>query len=442
MRRIIVGIVSICAVLLGIVTVGLAAQQQTIKLAHIYDPAGGGGMLANYDWIKEQVVDFEREFPDVKIQLEQFIWDQIDTKMMSDYKAGVWHDVTMSMTMLMPQHFVVDDLLNLTPYINKWTAKEYRDFAWHPSWKKFVKDDMIIAVPLGMHTRQQVYRRDMFEEVGLDPNAPPETLDQLINYAKRLTRDTDGDGTPDIWGLGMYLGPQRATIELYFAPYLWYYGGQLWDPATEKAVFASEAGVKTAKFLYDLIYTHKVTPEWAISGLYDEVIATPFLNNKYGMAGGWGNYWIEPLQREGFAEGVSPPTTQAKGTVADLFICPKGTSRFTNTWSISIHKLTKNADLSFKLLESIIRPDSLWTFPDAGLPARRSLWQRPAMKTDFYLKWAEVANVGRPMPSTARYMELSDTVAVCLQEIIAQKAPIQATLEKFQDEYNRKYAGQ
>ena len=38
------------------------------------------------------------------------------------------------------------------------------------------------------------YRKDLFEEAGLDPEKPPKTFEEFLEYAKALTKDTDGDG--------------------------------------------------------------------------------------------------------------------------------------------------------------------------------------------------------------------------------------------------------
>jgi ABC-type glycerol-3-phosphate transport system substrate-binding protein len=95
-----------------------------------------------------------------------------------------------------------------------------------------------------------------------------------------------------------------------------------------------------------------------------------------------------------------------------------------------------------KLIEYILQPEKLATFPDAGLPTRLSLWEKPEFQTPFYEIWLEAAKTGRPMPSTGYYGELADTVAAAMQEILANQAPIAETLQKFQDEYNSEYAGE
>ena len=45
-----------------------------------------------------------------------------------------------------------------------------------------------------------MYRPSLLKEAGYD--APPQTWDELLDMAKTLNKDTDGDGTIDIYGVG------------------------------------------------------------------------------------------------------------------------------------------------------------------------------------------------------------------------------------------------
>ncbi len=60
---------------------------------------------------------------------------------------------------------------------------EFYDKHWVFPW--YLEPSMMLA-----------YRKDMFEAAGLDPNAPPTTWAQLIEYGEKLT-------TFDVWGLNM-----------------------------------------------------------------------------------------------------------------------------------------------------------------------------------------------------------------------------------------------
>lgn len=418
------------------------SQENLLKFTHIYDPLAGPHGKSNTDWIDERLAIFKRLYPDLHIELEQAKWDQIDTKSMADFRAGIRHDVLLTSPQFLPKHAVVQDLLNLNPFL-QWEEDQIADFAWNPVWHKCEQHGKRIGVPMGAHTRLCIYRKDMFADVGLNPDNPPATLQELVAYAQKLTRDMNGDGKTDIWGLGVYFGPSRGTIELAFAPMLWHFGGKLWEEKTKQAVFASKEGIKAAQFLNDLMNKYKVTPRWAVSGTYDDVILRGFLEGKIAIAWGWGSYWIQPLEQAGFIKGCFPPEPQGRTIKAGVFVTPTNCkAQFTNAWTISVHALTPKPVESVQLLETFVEPEALFTFPDAGLPARLSTWQRPEYQTEFYQTWFEAVKNGRSMPPTAHYEELANSVAAALQEILVKNAPIETMLLKFQKAYNKRYAGE
>ena len=417
---------------------GCKPAGNAIRLAHIYDPLSGPSSRANCDWIERVTQRYQETHQDIAISFEQFKWDQIDAKLMTDYRAGARHDIAWTSPQWMAKHFVTGDLLDLPPLLN-WTPEETSDFSWSPAWKASERDEEVLGIPNGVHTRVVCFRRDYFEEAGLDPDNPPQTLEEIVTAAVKLTRHEE---EREVWGLGVYCGRERGTIELAFAPLLWHFGGELWDGTTGRATFASQAGIEAAQFLHDLMYKHKVCPRWCATGTYDDDILEAFLSGKLAMAWGWGSYWIEVLEQKGWIRGLFPPTPQGQAVIADVFVTPTvPQSQFTNAWTLSIHALSEQSQLAADLLTFLVQPEQLIDFPDAGLPARKSMWARQEYQTPFYRRWLHAAERGRPMPSTPHYNELADSVGAAIQEILLEHADIPTTLKRAEDEYNARFAG-
>ena len=118
---------------------------------------------------------------------------------MSDYQSGVEHDVLITTSMLFPQHYAVGDLLNLQPYVDQWDQAEVEDFSWNPVWDICCDDGDVYGIPLGLHIRGLVYRKDLFEQAGLDPESPPTTIEELLEYAEILTNPDE-----NVYGLGIW----------------------------------------------------------------------------------------------------------------------------------------------------------------------------------------------------------------------------------------------
>lgn len=65
-------------------------------------------------------------------------------------------------------------------------------------WETITYDGKIWGVPYWCSTSVLLCDWPLFEEEGF--TEPPKTWEQLLDYAKRLTKDTDGDGDIDQWG--------------------------------------------------------------------------------------------------------------------------------------------------------------------------------------------------------------------------------------------------
>ena len=93
-----------------------------------------------------------------------------------------------------------------------------------------------IADRLGNHLAL-VYNKRLFEEAGL--TEAPQTIDELIEFGKKLTIDKNGDGTIDQWGFVW-----NYTEPFWYIPFFGGYGGKVFDennnpeldtPAAEEA---------------------------------------------------------------------------------------------------------------------------------------------------------------------------------------------------------------
>jgi ABC-type glycerol-3-phosphate transport system substrate-binding protein len=421
-------------------TTAPAAAGGTVKWAEFYSMLTDASGKLNQDWIKSVVTQFEEANPGWKVEQEAIKWDQIDQKAILDLTAGVDHDLMFSSPQLMAKHLKTDTYIDLTPFIGQLDKKEQDDLNWSPGYKAASVGGKQIGLATGVHTRTNVYNRTLFKEAGLDPDKPLTTLDEVIEAAKATTK-----ADQDVWGLGMFLGNSRATIELYYAPIVWANGGDFYDAAAKKATLANEASVKAVQWLYDLVYTHKVTPPYAFASDadYNNLIFTAFTERKIVQGMGFGSYWIGGVQAADMFKDCFPATATCEPAEAGVMVQPGAArAQFTNAWCTSIHKLSMNADMAWKLMMTMYKAENLKTYPDAGLPARLSAWDAPEYSSAFYKTWLEAAQNGKPMPPTPFYPELADTTAAAIQEILSKQSDIASTLKKYDDEWNSKYSGQ
>lgn len=120
---------------------------------------------------------------------------------------------------------------------------DFYDVAWEYSKYK----GKICAIPYNISTPVLIYNKKLMREAGLDPNRPPNTWEELLEYAKRITRDLNGDGEPDVWGVNV------ADVPWIFKSMLLQNGCPIIIPETTNPVFDSPAGIEAAKFWKKLV---------------------------------------------------------------------------------------------------------------------------------------------------------------------------------------------
>ena len=409
-----------------------AGGKTAVRVAHFYDPAAGGGSALSLDWLNKVKAAFERQNPNAVIEWEFQQWDEIDVKIISDYRAGITaHDVTFSSPQLFPLHAEVGTFADISPFVKRdWSASQVADLSWASTWQQTFLNGKQVGLPLGNHARVFIWNKEHFRAAGLDPNRPPRNMDEVIEFAKKLNNPAAG-----VYGLGIPLGPSRATIELSFSIFMWGFGGESIDPVTKAAVFADANGVRVAELIWDLVNTHKVVPPDAVTNTFD--LADYFENGKTSMTFGWGSYHTDRLDRIGWAKGLLPPKADAQLFNVGVTQNPTATQNgFTNCWAISIYEKSKNKELAWKFIQEIFKSD-MTEYADAGLPIQQAEWRKPEYQTEYFQVFKKAIELGKPMPQTPYYGDLADTIAAALQRCLsAPRSDVPRIFREAQQEYN------
>ncbi len=147
------------------------------------------------------------------------------------------------------ESFSADDLAKMG--IN---VSDYVQSAWDVVKHKGKYYGTVNAIlPLGLY-----YNKDMFKEAGLDPNKPPTNLDEFVAYAKKLTRDTNGDGKIDQWGT-MLRNSMNSTLWEWEGTMV-QNGGMLLNKEMTKANFNNKLGIDALNQMLDYSRKYKIAP--------------------------------------------------------------------------------------------------------------------------------------------------------------------------------------
>ena len=201
------------------------------------------------------MAEFNAQHPQIQVEV-LYTGNQFGTrdKLLAAVAGNVPPDVALVDQFWPPLMVATGALLPLGHFVN---PEEYlQDFS------QVSRDTVTVrgeawTVPFSLSNQILLYNKDKFREVGLDPEQPPTSWDELVEYAHALTRDLDGDGRTDEWGLNF---TTRANLgSMYaFITFLWQAGGELYSEDYTEAVFHSQAAIETAQFWIDLAHKHKV----------------------------------------------------------------------------------------------------------------------------------------------------------------------------------------
>ena len=211
---------------------------------------------------------------------------------------------------------------NLAPYVSNDSLEDISDF-WETTGvdkNNFLEnvtelsyvDGKLYGTPMQYNVSYLYWNKDLFQAAGLDPNTPPTTLEELADYAVKLT-----DPSKNQYGLAL---PTNAT----YMQFLWANGGDADDPNTNTNLLNSEANLKTLEWLQDLAVNKKVTP-LNITGADADTMLQAGQIAMY-MSGPW---QINGLRTQGINFGIAPCVAGSAGAYSPAggcsYVIPKGT---------------------------------------------------------------------------------------------------------------------
>jgi multiple sugar transport system substrate-binding protein len=99
------------------------------------------------------------------------------------------------------------------------------------------------------------YHRALFDRFGVPYPKPDWTWDDFLRTCQALTRDTDGDGRTDVFGVNL------VRWWVFWLPWVWGAGGDLLDPTYTRCVLDTPEAIRGLEFYMDLRWRHHVAPQ-------------------------------------------------------------------------------------------------------------------------------------------------------------------------------------
>jgi multiple sugar transport system substrate-binding protein len=271
------------------------------------------------------------------------------------------------------------------------------------------------SVPLYGLAYNMYYNTKMFKAAGI--GKPPVTWDEFVADARKLTKDTNGDGKMDQWGFTAAGASVSANSHQAFVRGL-QNGGTLFDK-DGKPTFDSAPQVAGVKQFIDLMATEKVmSPSDAEISQGSQKIDN-LINGKAAML--FDQSPLKNFDARGFKDwGVAPVPMMQAGATGDA-----GTQSHVAGINLSVFKNSKNKDNAIKLAgwltsdaEQVALNKAFRSLPVVTGASSDAAFQTEEVKS----KRDALANHALPMPLVAKEGQMETLTGTAIKNLFAKAA--------------------
>ena len=370
------------------------------------------------------IPEFERENPDIRVDVQQIPWTAAHEKLLTAHVGGATPDVAQLGNTWIAEFAAINAIEPLDSMIRS-SRTIARDNYFPGIWNTNVVDGAVYGVPWYVDTRVIFYRTDILRQAGYD--SIPQNWAGWLD-AMRAVKRVVGDNH-----YAIYLPTNEWTQPVVFGQQN---GATVLRDDGRYGAFRDAAYAEAFDF-YLGIYREGLAP---VQGLFD--IANPYQEFERGYFAMWitGPWNIGEFKRR------LPAHVQDKWATAPL-PGPRGAATGTSTAggsSLVVFRGSRHKAAAWKLIEFLNRPEQQVRFYEltGSLPARREAWQISHLAEDVRARafWTQLQRtVALPaVPEIesimARVIEHSETAIrgsrTAAQALAALDADVDALLEK------------
>ncbi len=304
----------------------------------------------------ELIAEFEEANLGIKVKQTNFPYDQYNEQVAAQVPAGKGPDVINLFYGWVPTYV---DAGYLQPLPQDAFPHEEIESEFFPLVEATKMDGEYWTIPTSVRTLALFYNKDLFEEAGLDPNSPPQTWEELEDYAVQLTK-ADGNGRLEQSGMAWEPAQQghhwlRDGLTLQA-------GGQVLSEDRKEVVWAdTPAGLEAFKYWLSFP-TELGTSE---QGFYTDDV-TAFVTEKAAMN-------IDGSFRVGTLQSDAPDLNYAIAPLPGKDVQSTNASFWTN--GITARVEGEKLEAATKFLEFLTSDDVMerWLDATGELPAKESV---------------------------------------------------------------------
>ncbi|MFI7388787.1 ABC transporter substrate-binding protein [Streptomyces sp. NPDC049813] len=339
----------------------------------------------------------------VKVKYVQGSWDNVHDQLLTSFEGGeapdIFHDDASDLTDFANGGYLAD----LTPYLPASLRKDIP----RASWDTTTYQHATYGVPFLQEPRVLIANTKLLKQSGVrvPTAAHPWSWDEFEAASRRLTRDTDHDGTPERYGVAWSMKePVSQSVNLSLST-----GGQIFykDEDGKNEIRYDAADSAVAQLINRQVNKDRTAPKTGL-GMSGSDTLPGFFAGRYAMLPLNFSYRQQVQQQapKGFDWTVLPMPSDAGGLA-------QGTAP--QTLSVSQDSRHKQAATDFIAFLTQARNQVRLARGDWLLPTSTQALKDPALTTDTY-GWrtgADIATALRPSPvlGVRGYAEWKDKVA-------------------------------
>jgi multiple sugar transport system substrate-binding protein len=203
--------------------------------------------------IDELIKRFEAANPGIRVKHTHVPYDDFRLKIAAAIPAGQGPDVVQLFYGWLHDYLKAKLLQPLPPELFDPAEIEGEFF---PLVRQMKVDGRYYGVPTAVRSLALFWNRKLLREAGLDPAKPPQTLDELVDAAKKLTRrDAAGNLLQAGLALDMGLQDHHWLREVLIRQM----GGQPYSADGKTVAYGGPAGVRAVTWYTDLVSRHRVS---------------------------------------------------------------------------------------------------------------------------------------------------------------------------------------
>ena len=397
-----------------------AVAAEPVQLSFWYPVDVGGGLAKVIDGL---VGDFNRTHPDIQVTATYTgNYDVTLQKIQASKLAGTLPDVAVTEISSVPVLAALAAAQPVDELIDSSDGKKFLDRFWPSMLLNCTYGGKVYGVPFQRSTPVMYYNKDAFREVGLDPEKPPVTWDELISVAQKLTT-RKGERTTR-WGIEL---PLEAFNWFYYA-LTYANGGETLSTDGTKVLWDEPKNIEALQFWHDLVNKYKVTPAY-----------TPWNDGPQEFAAGktamvWHSTGSQAFMRQNvkfhWGLGRIPRHTQ--------FGPPSGGG---NMLMYATDPGRKKAAWTFITWMSEAPQAARWSIASGYLATNIASWELPEMQAlikehpEVLVTKAQLADA-KAEPASAKYAPARDILNALIKDVLANKASLVPATKQAVEEAN------